>query len=103
MPSFTERLRACIKQTDMTVSDLSRWFGRPRATVNTWINGRTPFGPQARSAILWLERLELSIKDRSSYYPIPEDYDWPKREAYVKGMRDDAERNYRVSSMRATG
>lgn len=100
--TFTERLERCVKATDMTVSDLARWFDRPRATVNTWLNGRTPFGPPARIAEKRLVLLEFSVKTRAKFYPVPAHLSWLEREKYVRGMRDDAERNHCVPEMRAT-
>ena len=87
----------------MTGSDLARWFQRPRATVVTWLNGRTPFGPAASIAERGLTLLEFSVKTRKDYYPVPKHLSWLKREQYVRGMRDDAERNSRVPEMRAAG
>ncbi|MDE2471855.1 MAG: hypothetical protein KGL35_24805 [Bradyrhizobium sp.] len=103
MPSFTDRLCKCQKASEMTISDLMRWFDRPRATVNTWLNGRTPFGPPAALAEKRLAMLEFSIKTRSGHYPVPAELTWKQRENYVRGMRHDAERNYRVPNMRAAG
>lgn len=101
--TFTARLMVCMKRTEMTVSDLARWFDRPRATVNTWLCGRTPFGPAAPLALKKLAQLEFSLQARPKHYPIPAELSWTKREQYVRGMRDDAERHYRVPDMRAAG
>ena len=51
MDDFSKRLVRAAKVTDMTCSDLARWFDRPRATVNTWLKGRTPWGPQQKRAV----------------------------------------------------
>jgi hypothetical protein len=101
--TFSERLTKAQTVTEMTVSDLARWFDRPRATVNTWINGRTPFGPPAAVAERRLALLEFSIATRRKHYPVPAELPWKEREKYVRGMRDDAERNHRVSAMRTAG
>ena len=103
MGEFSKRLGDCIRRTDMTTSDLARWFDRPRATVNTWVNGRTPFGPAAKKANQRLEMLELSIRTRPEYYPVPPEQNWTDRERYVRGMYDDAKRHFGVSAMRAAG
>lgn len=103
MGDFTKRITAAMVITEMTVSDLSRWFDRPRATVNTWLNGRTPFGPPAKIAEKRLAMLEFSISSRRGHYPIPAHLGWKDREKYVRGMYDDAERHYRVPDMRAAG
>ena len=102
MADFTVRLCRCAKITGMTASDLARWFDRPRATVNTWLQGRTPWGPQAKRAVKHLELLEFSIKSRKAYYPVPDHLNWTDREKYVRGMRDDAGRNHSVPDMRAS-
>lgn len=87
----------------MTVSDLARFLRIPRATVNTWLHGRIPFGPKEKHADARLALLEYSLKNRPKYYPVPDSLTWQKRVEYVEGMRDDAERNYRVPDMRAAG
>jgi hypothetical protein len=102
MADFSTRLVRAAKVTDMTTSDLARWFDRPRATVNTWLLGRVPWGPQAKLANKRLVLLELSISSRKKYWPVPAALSWAKREKYVRGMRDDAERHHRVPDMRAT-
>jgi hypothetical protein len=102
MADFSTRLVRAAEVTDMTCSDLARWFDRPRATVNTWLKGRIPWGPQARGAERRLVMLETSIKNRKKYYPVPAHLSWRDREKYVRGMRDDAERHSRVSDVRAT-
>jgi len=99
---FPARLNRAMRQTDMTCSDLARWFDRPRATVNTWLLGRIPWGPQAKLAVKRLELLERSIKSRGEYWPVPAKLSWTDREKYVRGMRHDAERHHRVPNMRAT-
>ena len=100
MADFPARLVRVAKVTDMTCSDLARWFERPRATVDTWLKGRVPWGPQARRAEKRLAMLELSIKKRKAYWPVPADMSWLEREKYVRGMRDDAERHHRVPDSR---
>lgn len=100
--SFSDRLGRCIAGGDLTISDLARWFDRPRATVNTWVNGRTPFGPSSRIAVLRLDLLELRVV-RKIGFPVPAHLSWVEREKYIRGQRDDAERNTRVPDMRATG
>ena len=98
--SFTTRLLWCKEHGDMTVSDLSVWFGRPRATVNTWVNGRIPYGPAGRLAAAHLTLLENAIRKNKSL-PVPIDLSWTKRADYIRGVRDAIERNYRVPQMRS--
>lgn len=102
MGDFSKRINQCMERGEFTVSDLMRWFGRPRATVNTWVEGREPFGPQAKRAQRRLEMLEWSLRVRASYYPISDDLSWAERETKVRGMLDDAERYCRVPDVRAT-
>src|SRR5208282_4355925 len=64
---FRDRLETVARRTGLTASDLAVWFGRPRPTVRTWLNGRTPRRvPQAhiggqvwdemQQRMIWLER-----------------------------------------------
>lgn len=103
MPEFTTRLARCAKAADMTTSDLARWFERPRATVSTWLAGRTPWGPQQRLAFERLGLLEDSIARRKEHYPVPANLTWTAREKYVRGMLDDARGHGRVPKMRSAG
>jgi hypothetical protein len=104
MVDFTTRLKKCVSITGMTVSDMARFLRVPRATVNTWLLGRVPYGPKAKYAAERLALLEKSIKTRAAtHYPIPDVLSWRDRVNYVQGMRDDAERHDRVSNMRAAG
>ena len=102
MGDFSNRLNLCMLKGGFTVSDLMRWFDRPRATVNTWVEGREPFGPQAKRAQHRLKLLEWSLRVRAGYYPIDDDLSWADREQKVRGMLDDAERYYSVPDVRAT-
>lgn len=102
MGEFSTRLNRCMERGSFTVSDLMRWFERPRATVNTWVEGREPFGPQAKRAHKRLELLEWSLRIRAGYYPISDDLSWSDRERTVRGMLDDAERYYSVPDVRAS-
>lgn len=92
-----------MKGTGFTVSDLARFLRVPRATTNTWLNGRVPFGPKLKHAEERIALLEYSFKNRKEYYPIPDNLSWQKRVEYVQGMRDDAERNHSVPNVRAAG
>lgn len=96
--SFSERLSATAAALDMTPSDLARWFDRPRATVNTWLNGRTPAGPAGRVAWQLLELLDKAARRKS---PVPATLTGIKRAEYIRGMADDARRHAGLSSLRA--
>lgn len=100
--SFSERLTWCMEKGDLTISDLSRWFDRPRATVNTWVNGRTPFGPSGRLATHHLGLLEEAVRSRH-FFPVPEELSWRDRMVFIRGRRNDAERHTRVPNLRTAG
>lgn len=87
----------------MTVSDLARFLRIPRATINTWLGGRSPLHARADYVEIRLAHLEWSIKERADWYPISDAITHKKRVEYIEGMRDDAERNYRVPKLRAAG
>lgn len=38
MTSWSDRLNVCIRDGNMTVADLARWFGRPHPTVRQWVH-----------------------------------------------------------------
>lgn len=102
MASFEKRLEDCMRRGDMTISDLARWFDRPRATINTWVTGRTPYGPSSRLAEerLWL--LEYCIRNKRGF-PVPANLSWTNRANYIRGQRDDAERHVSVPRVRVAG
>ena len=87
MSDFCKRLLRAMKAGDMTVADVHHWFGRPRATVRTWvIDARTPQGPAGKRAYLLLDLLERRIKKRAGF-PIPVDMSAKLRPSYVKKLR----------------
>lgn len=102
MTDFPAQLQLCMSRGDLIVSDLARWFGRPRATVNTWVNGRTPYGPSGRLAQEQLNLLSWALKNKQGF-PVPAGLGWKARADYIRGIRDAAERNNRVPKVRATG
>lgn len=91
---FSTRLRRCVSAADMTVADVTRWFDRPRATIDTWIAGRTPWGPAGREAAHDLQRLEFVIDQHN--FRIPSGLRRQQRIDFVLEWRD-AVRKYRVS------
>lgn len=97
--NFSARLEWCMREGDLTISDLARWFDRPRTTVNTWVDGRTPYGPSGRLALRRLELLQNAIRKKWGF-PIAETLSWKKRADYIRGLRDAGERRARVSPMR---
>jgi hypothetical protein len=36
--TFQQRLQRCRERGNLTVADMARWFGRPYATVRSWLN-----------------------------------------------------------------
>lgn len=61
MKTFQQRLRACVESGNLTVADLGRWFGRPYATVRSWLHdGWEPAGGPVtvRRVETKLQRLE---------------------------------------------
>jgi len=100
MRSMQQRLEWCVKNGDLTLSDLATWMHRPVATVRTWLKfGRVPMGPPGRLAFDRLDKLENAIKSKNGL-PVPADISWSKRAEYIAGVRDVVERNGRVPKMR---
>lgn len=88
MSDFCKRLAKCMSEGDMTVADVHHWFGRPRATVRTWVvDRRTPQGPSGKRAVLLLALLESRIKSRNGGFPIPSDLSVFDRPLYVRKLR----------------
>jgi hypothetical protein len=102
MVTFSDRLNRCAGAADLTLADLSRWFDRPHATVNTWRKGRTPFGPAGREAEADLERLEHAVRF-DSRLPIPPKLTPTARIHLLQEVRNVARRNCRVSTLRPAG
>lgn len=71
--TFQKRLKACQENGNLTVADLSRWFGREYATVRGWVeDGIEPGGgpgdkQHAQSLLVLLEKLI----ERRKGFPIP--------------------------------
>ena len=99
MPEFSARLNALKVRADFTVSDLAVWFERPRPTVHTWTQGRTPTGPAGRRAERDLELLSITLRT-DKRLPVPENLSITERPQYVEKVRDDARRSYRVPRVR---
>lgn len=95
--TFSDRLSRCVSKADLTVADITRWFDRPRATVDTWLNGRTPMGPSGVAAEHDLQRLEWAISKR--LLPLPPRLTLKARMAHLHELRADATRHARVPSV----
>ena len=69
--TFQQRLKLCLRDGAMTVSDMARWFDRPYQTVYKWhLEGNVPWGPAGVLAHTKLDHLEHEIR-RGKYFPIP--------------------------------
>jgi hypothetical protein len=99
MAGFSERLQRCVSKADLTVSDVARWFKRPRATVNTWIDGRNPWGPAGSVALSDLDLLEWATK-HSPHFPVPKRLTTKARMVSINDAYEHAARNARVPSLR---
>jgi len=68
-----ERINRLLKEGNLTVADLARWFGRPDPTVRGWAKGQGIGGPpQDVLAISQaLADLESRLKQRKGL-PVPQ-------------------------------
>lgn len=57
MKSTKDRLIAVMRDGNLRVSDLARWFGRPHATVRLWWTGNSDVGGTLMDKAFILERL----------------------------------------------
>jgi hypothetical protein len=93
--NFTTELRKAKKGGDLTISDLARWFDRPRATVHTWLAGRTPTGPAAVVARSDLLRLQWAIEEDHGF-PVPPRLVHRHRVKYITDVRNAITKLYRI-------
>lgn len=100
--SFKARLQACQKGGGgLTTADLRHWFGRPYATVRSWLFfDYEPTGPSGRLANYRLDLLEWAIKNNRGF-PVPLDLSHYQRPRHIAGIRNDLERDASVSGVRA--
>lgn len=71
--NITKRLQNVMRDGNLTISDLARWFGRPFATVRGWVRGRDMNGAEGDRALV-MERLKLierRIRERAGL-PVPQ-------------------------------
>jgi hypothetical protein len=88
--TFSERLQLVLKNGNLTVADLSRFFNRPHPTVNGWVKrGLNPGGgpSDVENAYEMLERLE-SYMQRSKKLPVPLNMHPSRRIRYIKKLRN---------------
>jgi hypothetical protein len=100
--SFQQRIRSVAERCNLTISGVTVWMERPRATVNMWFNvrlERVPTGPMGREALKRLALLEWAA-DNDPRFPIPYKMLAQDRPAYVAGVRDDILEQHRVGRIR---
>ena len=77
---FRSRLRRVALMRDLTQSDLSVWFARPRPTVRTWLAGTEP-----RRGLVFDECVRrLELLEQSHDLPVPYDVFMFDRRDYIK-------------------
>ena len=78
---FRSRLRRVALMRDLTQSDLSVWFARPRPTVRTWWAGTARPTP----GLVFDECVRrLSLLEQSPDFPVPYDVFKFDRRDYIK-------------------
>lgn len=72
MQTFQERLTKAMREGNLTVADLARWFSRPHPTVRGWVMGGALGGAWLDTAEIeaLLQKLENRIKKRNGF-PVP--------------------------------
>lgn len=72
MIDIQSRLTKVLRDGNLTVADLSLWFGRPYHTVRGWTQGHRVGGAQLDAAFVVAElgQLEKRIKRRQGF-PVP--------------------------------
>ena len=91
MMTLAVRLESCLKHGNLTVADLSRWFGRPHPTVRGWIaKGFDPRGgPHDVDYIFsMLDALELLIRKRKEL-PLQRGIGRAARIKHIERLRRD--------------
>lgn len=70
--TLAKRLKTCLRDGNLTVADLARWFERPYPTIRGWLNGGAMRGPtQDRWEVLrLLDAIEQRIAKRKGF-PVP--------------------------------
>lgn len=86
--AFGDRLKAVLRNGNMSVSDLARWLGAPRLTVRGWVyDGFNPRGGPLDVADIHarLNALENQIR-KNKGFPIPR-LSPRDRIAYLENLR----------------
>ena len=82
--TFQARLRRVLRDGNLTVADLARWFGRKDATVRAWVN--SGYGPRGgyRDQVYIQDRLnELERKIFKNEKSIPPGLDRKGRRQFM--------------------
>ncbi len=90
-PGFSERLQRVLRDGNMTVADLARWFARPHPTVANWVKGgrmgRELPPLDAAYVLAQLDVLERRLKKKEGL-PVPV-MSARKRKRYFEALRDE--------------
>ncbi len=88
MVSIQKRLQAVMRNGNLRVADLTRWFDRPDPTVRGWVNGVKPAGaPHDQTDVEdRLKNLEKLVAGKVKF-PIPPRTSAAKR---IKLLKDAA-------------
>lgn len=86
-----ERLERILRDGNLTVADLARWFDRPDPTVRGWVEGTHQIGgAQLDHAFIMAQiaLLENRIR-RKRGLPVPQ-MSIRKRKKYLKNLKEEA-------------
>ena len=86
LPALDTRLRHSMEAGNLTVSDLSLWLSRPRATVLTWVRGyRTPASTTCEEVLRRVALLEELVHVRGAGL-VPYELTLSARKQFLIGM-----------------
>jgi DNA-binding XRE family transcriptional regulator len=85
---FVKGLRRARKTLGLTASDLAIWFGRPRQTINTWLN--EDHLPEAGLVLTECAR-RLSLLFSCASFPVPFPITKRERPDYIRQAFRDAD------------
>jgi len=101
MHDFTRNLNWCLKHGHLTISDMARWFGRPRATVHEWVRReRGPIGAGAHTALKKGWKLCTAIRLKEGF-PVPIDLNKWDRARYMNLLGEGKLERARLFASRA--
>lgn len=85
--NVSSRLKAIMRDGNLTIADLARWFKRPHPTVRGWVHGGAVGGAalDKSEVFVMLERLENMLRKRKGL-PIPR-LSPASRIAYLEELR----------------